>query len=377
MVIQNKNKATDAGIIPVDWNVLTIREAFDIFNTLRFPISEDIRKKMPGIYPYYGPTKIQDYINEYRVEGEYALIGEDGDHFLKWREMPMTQLARGKFNVNNHAHLIKGREGITITQWFYHYFKNKDISQFLTRQGASRYKLSKGTLVNIPCAIPPTLQEQAAIATALSDTDALISSLEKLIAKKRNIKQGAMQELLTPKGGWEMRRLGDISEIYTGKKNNQDKVDGGNYPFFVRSQNIERINTYSYDGEAILIPGEGGIGNIFHYFNGRFDFHQRVYKISDFREGYSVKYIYRFMCENFGRHAMQNSVKATVDSLRLPTLQNFKVLIPPTIGDQIKISAILGDFDSEIALLESKQKKYQEIKSGMMQNLLTGKIRLL
>jgi type I restriction enzyme S subunit len=225
----------------------------------------------------------------------------------------------------------------------------------------------------IPC---PTKAEQTAIATALSDADQYIAHLEKLIAKKRLIKQGAMQELLKPKEGWVVKRLGEIAEIYTGKKNNQDKVEGGNYPFFVRSQNIEKINSYSYDGEAILIPGEGNIGKIFHYINGKFDFHQRVYKISDFEENYSGKYIFKYLSENFGRHALENSVKATVDSLRLPTFQEFEIPFPKTLNEQNSIALILGEIDGEISSLEVQLAKAQSLKQGMMQQLLTGKIRL-
>jgi type I restriction enzyme S subunit len=80
--------------------------------------------------------------------------------------------------------------------------------------------------------------------------------------------------------------------VRTGRKNNQDKIEDGTYPFFVRSQHVEQINTYSYDGEAILVPGEGGIGSIFHYICGKFDYHQRVYKISDFRDDTCGKFIY-------------------------------------------------------------------------------------
>ena len=80
-------KHTPIGLIPVDWRVDTVGKAFQICNNLRFPINEEERKKITGIYPYHGPTKIQDYINEYRVEGKYALIGEDGDHFLKWKDL--------------------------------------------------------------------------------------------------------------------------------------------------------------------------------------------------------------------------------------------------------------------------------------------------
>jgi len=258
---------------------------------------------------------------------------------------------------------------------FYFSFRRDKLEELATTGAQMNLNIERLSPFSIP--IPPTLAEQSAIATALSDADALISSLEKLIAKKRNIKQGAMQKLLQPKEGWVVKKLGEVAEIYTGKKNNQDKVENGLYPFFVRSQTIERINTYSFDGEAILIPGEGNIGKIFHYINGKFDYHQRVYKISDFKSGYFSKYIYRYISEYFGRHAMENSVKATVDSLRLPTFQVFEIPFPPTYKEQENIATILSDMDTEITALETKLEKYKKVKLGMMQNLLTGRIRLV
>lgn len=110
-------KQTEIGAIPTDWEVMPVSKAFNICNNLRLPLSAKVREGMSGIYPYYGPTKIQDYISEYRIEGEYALIGEDGDHFLKYNTVDQTQLATGKFNVNNHAHLIRGN--IATAKWFF------------------------------------------------------------------------------------------------------------------------------------------------------------------------------------------------------------------------------------------------------------------
>ena len=133
-----KNKVMEEGkpfyntTIPTDWNVSTVGEAFEICNNLRFPISEEERKKIQGPFPYYGPTRIQDYINNYRIEGKYVLIGEDGDHFLKWKELPMTLLVEGKFNVNNHAHVIKGSNN--LTEWFFYYFNHKELTPYLTRK---------------------------------------------------------------------------------------------------------------------------------------------------------------------------------------------------------------------------------------------------
>ncbi len=232
--------------------------------------------------------------------------------------------------------------------------------------------------------VPDDQEEQHAIATVLSDVDGLIKALDALITKKLAIKQAAMQQLLTGKirlpgfrREWATTTLGGIADIKTGNRNNQDKVEDGRYPFFVRSSNVERINSYSFEGEAILIPGEGGIGSIFHYINGRFDVHQRVYKISRFSEAVCGKFVYYTMLLYFGKHAMQNTVKATVDSLRLPTFKNFRFLLPNDIAEQRAIAEILSDVDQEIAALERRRYKTNAIKQGIMQQLLTGRVRLV
>jgi type I restriction enzyme S subunit len=236
-----------------------------------------------------------------------------------------------------------------------------------------------------PFQIPlPRLPEQRAVATALSDVDALLGGLDRLIAKKRDLRQAAMQQLLTGQirlpgfhGEWEVKRLGDVAHIKTGSRNNEDKVDGGAYPFFVRSENVERINSYSHDCEAILVPGEGRIGEIFHYINGRFNVHQRVYAITQFKPPMSPRFVHLYMTLHFGAWAMQNTVKATVDSLRLPTFQTFEMRVPPTGGEQTAIAVVLSDMDAELAALEARRDKTRDLKQAMMQELLTGKTRLV
>ena len=119
-------------------------------------------------------------------------------------------------------------------------------------------------------------------------------------------------------GDWEVKKLGDLANIGTGKKDTQDKVEDGKYPFFVRSQIVERINSYSFDGEAILTAGDGvGVGKVFHYINGKFDYHQRVYKLSDFKEGTSGRYIYEYFKKNFIREVTKYTAKTSVDSVRM------------------------------------------------------------
>ena len=251
----------------------------------------------------------------------------------------------------------------------------------LAKPGTQIY-INTDDVVDLLVPTPP-VAEQHAIANVLSDMDALISGLDQLIAKKRDIKQAAMQKLLTGQqrlpgfsGEWELKRLGDLANIKTGSRNNQDKIEDGQYPFFVRSATIETINSFSLDCEAILVPGEGNIGSIFHYICGRFDVHQRVYAITQFAPEVSGKFVHLYMTRHFGAHAMQNSVKATVDSLRLPTFQNFEISIPSSKKEQSAIVAILSDMDNELTTLETQRDKARQLKQGMMQELMTGRVRL-
>ena len=230
----------------------------------------------------------------------------------------------------------------------------------------------------------PPLPEQRAIAAALSDMDALLEGPTRLIAKKRDLKQAAMQQLLTGQtrlpgfhGGSEVKRLGELAHIKNGSRNNEDKLDDGQYPFYVRSEIVERINSYSHDCEAILVPGEGRIASIFHYINGRFDAHQRVYVITQFKPNMSGRFVHAYLTMHFGAWAMQNTVKATVDSLRLPTFQSFEMRVPATKDEHTAIAAVLSDMDTELPALEARRDKTRALKQAMMQELLTGKTRLV
>lgn len=258
--------------------------------------------------------------------------------------------------------------------------KNRILAEAV---GQTMPSLNTKILNGISIVLPQSPSEQRRIAQVLSDMDSLIASLSRTIEKKRLVKQGAMQQLLTGKtrlkgfsGEWVEKKLGDIADIRTGKRNGDENVIGGLYPFFVRSQEVLRINSYSYEGEAIIVPGEGGIGKIFHYVHGKFDYHQRVYKVSDFPSDICTKYVYYYMTQFFGDYALNQTAKATVDSLRLPTFQEFEISIPDSWNEQFAIANILTTMDNEIVSLETELQKYKALKQGMMQKLLTGQIRL-
>jgi type I restriction enzyme S subunit len=412
-------KQTEVGVIPKDWEVMLVGDSFTVCNNLRLPISSKVRDGMSGSYPYYGPTKIQGYINEYRVEGEFALIGEDGDHFLKFDSVNQTQLVSGKFNVNNHAHLIKGNVG--SAKWFYWFFRNRDISIYLTRQGAGRFKLNKASLERIQCAIPPT-EEQLAITTVLSDSDALIVSLEQLIAKKQAIKTASMQQLLTgrtrlpqfarrpdgaPKGyksselgqipeDWDVVCAGDFGKFRGGNGFpviEQGKLNG-EYPFYkVSDMNNEGNGVYmSVSNNWISKEDQSRIGSfvfpsgcIVFAKVGAAVFLERKKMLSMpscIDNNMAALELNRAKCDvNFVYHFLQSIrfgdfVSTTaLPSLNASVLSKIKIIMP-LIKEQTAIATILSDMDNELQALTQKLEKARALKQGMMQQLLTGRIRL-
>jgi type I restriction enzyme S subunit len=270
--------------------------------------------------------------------------------------------------------------------YFEQYFKSSCWHKYMysvANYGArsDRMNITDNDFFNMALKVPQ-LSEQKKIASILSTWDKAIELKEKLIEQKKEQKKGLMQKLLTGevilpgfKGEWKEYKLGNLTDISTGNKDTKDKVDDGKYPFFVRSETVERINSYSYDGEAILIPGDGKIGQIYHYINGKFDFHQRVYKISDFDEKCCGKFIFYYLQHYFYREAMKYTAKATVDSLRLPMLTGMLVRLPEK-AEQIKIVKILDAMEAEINLLNQELKELKQQKKGLMQLLLTGKVRV-
>src|SRR5690625_1289357 len=124
---------------------------------------------------------------------------------------------------------------------------------------------------------------------------------------------------------WEPQSIKEFAQITTGNKNTEDKISDGKYPFFVRSAKVERINSYTFDGEAVLTAGDGvGTGKIFHYINGKFDIHQRVYRISNFRSDVDGYYFYLSFRNNFYNRVMSMTAKSSVDSVRLEMISDMK-----------------------------------------------------
>lgn len=166
---------------------------------------------------------------------------------------------------------------------------------------------------------------------------------------------------------WEQRKLGDVANIKTGSRNQQDSVINGKYPFFIRSEKIEKLDTYDFDTEAILVPGDGRIGEIFHYYNGKFALHQRVYKVDDFKGVDAFYLLYLFQCK-FKEHALRLNAQGTVPSLRLPMFTEWNISMP-SLKEQICIGRLLNKIELMITLHQRKLDNLKLKKKALLQKL--------
>lgn len=289
------------------------------------------------------------------------------------------------------------------TEYLYHYyvFRGKKLAlQYC--QGTKQQSYTAKLVKLLPIDLPPSVEEQQAIATALSDVDALIELLDRLIAKKRDIKQAAMQELLTGKRrlpgfevkhgykhtetgsipeDWDLRPLGELVTFLDGKRRPVKDADRakmrGSIPYYGASGIVDYVNDYLFDEDLILLGEDGE--NILSR-NCRLAFrisgktwvnnHAHVLRPNpEISIGFLTDYLESLNYEQYNSGTAQ-------PKLNKQTCIGILIALPPTKTEQTAIAAILSDMDAEIATLEEKLKKSRRVKQGMMQELLTGQIRL-
>ena len=233
---------------------------------------------------------------------------------------------------------------------------------------------------NMPIPVPP-LAEQEKIAEILSLWDKAIEQTKELIAYKEKQKKGLMQNLLTGKkrlsgftDEWKTTKLGEICKITTGKLDANAMEENGIYPFFTCAKDVYRINTFAFDTEALLISGNGANVGYIHYYMGKFNAYQRTYVLNNFKE-YII--FLKYYLENYLHIRIDKEKKAgNTPYITLDTISNMNLYIPQYQNEQKAIADILCKADEEIELLNKQLDLYTEQKKGLMQNLLTGKVRV-
>lgn len=186
----------------------------------------------------------------------------------------------------------------------------------------------------------------------------------------RNMKNSQIPWLGDIPNEWNLKKLKYLCDINTGNKDTQDKSADGEYPFFVRSPIVERLNEYTHDEEAVMTAGDGvGVGKVFHYYNGRFAVHQRVYVFTKFKEVYG-KFIYYYLQSNLAFEVLSGNAKSTVDSLRRHMLSEFIISLP-SLSEQKKIIDFIDKKVHEVDLIIDIVKKYVDLLEQQRQSIIT------
>lgn len=395
-------KQTEVGVIPEDWSVSALEKLYNITSSKRV-FQSQWRKS--GV-PFYRAREIA-VMSEGKIAPEDLYIDESlyNQYIHQYGSINKNDILITGVGTLGKVYVVKENDRFYFKDgniiWLqakhdfssiylkYQYDMPALINQVFGNAGGSTvatYTITNAKTTKVP--VPP-LPEQQRIAEALSDVDGMISSLEKLIAKYKSIKTACLQQMFPQNGetvprmrlpgftgAWEQRKAKEICSIGTGKSNTQDQVDDGKYPFYIRSDVPVRSNKYLYDCEAVITIGDGNIGKVFHYVNGKFDLHQRCYKMTDFKDIWG-KYFFYYFSTKFYDRAMKMTAKATVDSVRLEMISEMDIKKPPQISEQKQIAEFFANLDNLITLHQRKLEKIQKIKQGMMQQLLTGKIRLV
>jgi type I restriction enzyme S subunit len=425
MTDKPKLKQTEVGMIPSDWEVKTLGELVDMssgttpsrFNEKNFQgnVCWLSSGELKSHYIYNTKEKISEaaastmrlYPKGTVVIAMYGLESEGvrGTSSILAKECTISQACMAFTNLRK----------INNEFFYYWYAANGDEIGTRYAQGTKQQNLSPEVMKNVVIPLPPTIKEQQRIANALSDVDTLINNLEKLIAKKKNIKQGAMQQLLTGKKrlpgfapikstykqtelgqiptDWEVKTIKELG-VFLGGGTPSTKNESfwkGNIPWIssadLSDDDIEHISMTRFISQeavncsatqicpqgTILIIARVGVGKLALS-------QQKVCTSQDFcnlipsKENNSKFLAYALLPV---MKQMANETQGTsIKGVAADEIKKVQILVPSSKEEQTAIANVLSDMDTEIATLETKFAKYRKLKTGMMQQLLTGKIRL-
>ena len=375
--------------LPEGWTKNNFGTLVENFDGKRIPLSVNERDKRKGNVPYYGASGIIDYIDNFIFEGEFLLISEDGANLLM-RTYPIAFIARGKFWVNNHAHIVRAKSNLTSNQYLEYFFSLKDISEYVT--GSAQPKLNQRNLNKIPIPLPP-LPEQKRI---ISKLDALFERIDQSIALlEENIKNtealmaSALDEVFLQLAQFSKAlKISDFAEVKGGKrlpkgfKVQEDKTE---FPYIrvadfldngtINMSNLqyispdahEKIKRYIITSEDLYISIAGTIGKtgiIPKELDGANLTENAARLVYKNPSSINNRYIYFFTLSDKFKQQIKEATKTVAQpKLALTRLKNIELPVP-TINIQ---NEAVNKFDSisskTYALMKEQEAKLNHLKS--------------
>jgi type I restriction enzyme S subunit len=397
----------------------TIIECCDILNNLRIPINDEIRQTMQGNIPYYGANGVQGYIDKYIFDEDLILLAEDGGNFEEYHTKPIAYKISGKSWVNNHAHILRAKQDFNQNYIFYS-LVHKNITKYLN--SGTRSKLNRSELEKIEIDFPETKGEEDKIADILSTCDAVIEKTQAAIAKYKLIKQGMLHDLFTrgidiqtgklrprykdapelykesklgwiPKE-WECEMLSSVIEIISGGTPSTQIKEywGGEIPWLsvddfntgnrYASKAAKKITEEGLKNSAtnMLLPGmliisaRGTVG-VIAQMKAPMAFNQSCYGLNTVNEYLSNDFLYYYQTF-FIRFIGFKSYGSVFDVITKSSFDEVFIPINKKSDEQRMIVEKLTAIDTNLQSEQSYLEKMQQLKKGLMEDLLSGKKRV-
>lgn len=407
-MVKQGYKQTEIGVIPEDWEVKELGECVDYIKGYPFKskdyltdgvriirISDTTYNSIKDESGIYVSNTVASKLKNWAVKEGDIIVTTVGSKPPMYDSMVgKTIYIKKKYEgalLNQNAVLFRNKSN-SFQVLLNNLFKQKRYIEYIEsifRGNANQASITLDELFKFQIPLPP-LAEQEAIAEALSDTDAWIESLEQLIAKKRLIKQGAMQELLTPPSPssgnadgealepWEMKKLGEVCDVLNNlripiKESEREKGDN---PYYGANGIQGYVKGYTHDGENVLLA-EDGASDLKNY-----PVNYTIGKIWVNNHAHVLRGKENIIISRFLSYLLKSVdftnvlVGGTRAKLNKSILENIEIPFP-SLSEQTRIATILSDMDAELEALEQKLSKARQIKQGMMQELLTGRVRLV
>ena len=393
MEVKPGYKQTEVGVIPEEWEVGCVR---NLIQSMKSGLSRRLEAQDIGI-PVLTSANIQNnrlvadelkywYLDDPQGANVDDYVLNDGDILLCFinslaqigKPCIFRSLGRPVIYTTNIFRIVASKE--CVSEFTFYLFSStsfQEALQLVAKPAVNQASFTKPDFFQITVAIPP-FPEQRAIATALSDVDGLLGGLDRLIAKKRDLKQAAMQQLLSGQtrlpgfhGEWDVKALGDVIKVRHGKSQHGITAPDGKYPILASGGEIGRTNSYIYDKPSVLIGRKGTIDSP-QYADSPFWTVDTLFFTEISSEADAKFVFYKFTMIRWRSY----NEASGVPSLNAKTIENIEVTMPPH-PEQTAIAEVLTDMDAELAALEQRREKTRALKQAMMQELLTGRTRLV
>lgn len=368
MDVESGYRRTESGFIPKDWVVIdlshlcTLQRGFDITQAT----------SVPGTVPVYSSSGVAYFHNKAMAFPPGVVTGRKG---ILGRVFVIDE----PYWPHDTTLWIKDFKG-NYPRFVALVLKNFHLERL--DAATSVPTLNRNNLVGHEIPLPPTKAEQEAIAEAIGDADSFIESLEQLIAKKHYLKRGTMQELLSGKrrlpgftGEWEVKRLGDLASLYQPTTISARQFKGSGYPVYGANGIVGFYDQMNHDTWQVTVTCRGSTcGTVNRTVNQCWITGNAMVLNCDHNTEISKDFFYHLLCDQDLSGCITGTGQPQI--VRSP-LAAVEVIIPPTIEEQTAIAAVFSDMDAEVTALGAKLVKARNIKQGMMQELLTGRSRLI